>query len=61
VNHPDKGWDEVARESGMTGMDEIVAATARQPVGTLLLRSDRHTPAELADEVLGVLAGLDSG
>jgi hypothetical protein len=30
----------------------MVAAAARQPAGTLLLRSDRFTPAELADEVL---------
>jgi hypothetical protein len=36
----------------MTGVDEMVAAAARQPAGTLLLRSDRRTPAELADEVL---------
>jgi hypothetical protein len=36
----------------MTGVDEIAAAAARQPVGTLMLRSDRLTPAELADEVL---------
>jgi hypothetical protein len=36
----------------MTGLDEIVAAAARQPAGTLVLRSDRLTPAELADEVL---------
>ena len=36
----------------MTGVDEMVAAAARQPAGTLLLRSDRLTPAELADEVL---------
>ena len=36
----------------MTGVDEMVAAAARQPGGTLLLRSDRLTPAELADEVL---------
>jgi hypothetical protein len=33
-------------------VDEAVAAAARQPGGTLLLRSDRRTPAELADEVL---------
>ena len=31
---------------------EMVAAAARQPAGTLMLRSDRLTPAELADEVL---------
>jgi predicted kinase len=33
------------------------AAAARQPPGTLVLRSDRLTPAELADEVLAA-AGL---
>ena len=52
---PDKNWDEVAREAGMTGVDEIVAAAARQPSGTLMLRSDLLTPAELADEVLEAL------
>ena len=45
-------WDQAARELGMTGVDEMVAAAARQPGGTLMLRSDRLTPAELADEVL---------
>jgi hypothetical protein len=33
-------------------VDEMVAAAARQPAGTLMLRSDKLTPAELADEVL---------
>ncbi len=52
VTHPDGGeWDDFAREVGMTGLDEIVAAAARQPRGTLMLRSDRLTPAELADKV----------
>jgi hypothetical protein len=41
----------------MTGVDEMVAAAAHQPGGTLLLRSDRLTPEELADEVLA-RAGL---
>jgi hypothetical protein len=50
-------WDQAAREFGMTGVDEMVAAAARQPVGTLMLRSDRLTPAELAGEVLAA-AGL---
>jgi hypothetical protein len=45
-------WDQAARELGMTGVAEMVAAAARQPGGTLMLRSDRLTPAELADEVL---------
>ena len=52
VTHPGRDWDQAAREFGMTGLDEMVAAAARQPGGTLLLRSDRLTPAELADEVL---------
>jgi hypothetical protein len=50
-------WDQAARESGMTGVDEMVAAAARQPGGTLMLRSDRLTPAELTGEVLAA-AGL---
>jgi predicted kinase len=58
VTHPDRDWDQEARAIGMTGVDEIVAAAARQPAGTLLLRSDRLSPAELADEVLAA-AGLD--
>jgi predicted kinase len=53
VTDPDNPeWDQAARKFGMTGVDEMVAAAARQPTGTLLLRSDRRTPAELADEVL---------
>ncbi len=57
VTHPDGDWDQAARQVGMTGVDEMVAAAARQPGGTLMLRSDRLTPAELADEVLAA-AGL---
>jgi hypothetical protein len=49
-DNPD--WDQGARAFGMTPVDEMVAAAARQPGGTLMLRSDRLTPAELADEVL---------
>src|SRR5215470_4051686 len=52
VTSPDRDWDQAAREFGMTGLDEMVAAAARQPDGTLMLRSDRLTPAELADQVL---------
>jgi len=60
VTHPDRDWDRAAREFGMTGVDEMVAAAASQPGGTLLLRSDKLTPAELADEVLA-RAGLRQG
>ena len=52
VTHPGREWDQDAREFGMTGVAEMVAAAARQPDGTLMLRSDRLTPAELADKVL---------
>jgi gluconate kinase len=52
VTQPGRDWDQAAREFGMTGVDEMAAAAARQPGGTLLLRSDKLTPAELADEVL---------
>jgi broad-specificity NMP kinase len=52
VADPGKEWDQVAGEVGMTGVDEMVAAAARQPGGTLMLRSDKLTPAELAGEVL---------
>ena len=57
VTRPGRDWDQAARELGMTGVDEMAATAARQPGGTLLLRSDRLTPAELADEVLAS-AGL---
>jgi predicted kinase len=51
---PDLGrdWDQAAREFGMTGVDEMAAAADRQPGETFMLRSDRLTPAELADDVL---------
>ena len=52
MTHPGAQWDQMARESGMTTVDEMVTAAARQPAGTLRLRSDRLTPAALADEVL---------
>jgi AAA domain len=45
-------WDQAASEFGMTGVDEMVAAAARQPGATLMLRSDKLTPAELANAVL---------
>jgi hypothetical protein len=52
VTRPGREWEEAAREYGLTGVDEMVAAAARQPGGTLRLRSDRLTPAELAGQVL---------
>lgn len=52
VTRPGVEWDQAIRKYGMTGIDEIMAAADRQPPGTLMLRSDRLTPAELADRVL---------
>jgi hypothetical protein len=57
VTHPGQEWDQGARELGMTGMDEMLTAAPRQPSGTLMLRSDKLTPAELADAVLAA-AGM---
>ncbi|MBO0803046.1 MAG: AAA family ATPase [Nocardiopsaceae bacterium] len=58
VTHPGGDWERTAREAGMTGIDEMVAAAARQPDGTLMLRSDRDSPAELADQVLSALSQI---
>jgi gluconate kinase len=44
--------DQAARVFGLDQVDAAVTAATRQPAGTLVLRSDRLTPAELADEVL---------
>jgi hypothetical protein len=46
-----------AREWALSRVEAAVMAAARQLSGTLMLRSDRLTPAELADEVLSA-AGL---
>ena len=46
------GANQSAREWALSRVDAAIAAAARQPGGTLMLRSDRLTPAELADEVL---------
>jgi hypothetical protein len=46
-----------AREWALSRIDAAIVAAARQPGGTLMLRSDRLTPAELADKVLAA-AGL---
>jgi hypothetical protein len=48
----DPGRDQQAREFGLRNADRGIAAAVRVPPGTLLLRSDKLTPAELADEVL---------
>jgi hypothetical protein len=55
VTRPGWEWERTAKQVGMTGIDEMVAAAARQPSGTLMLRSDKLTPAELADAVLAAV------
>jgi hypothetical protein len=54
-DNPETG--ESASEWALSRVDAAVAAAARQPDGTLILRSDRLTPAGLAREVLAK-AGL---
>ena len=49
---PDPKVDQAAREFCLSKVDAAMDAAARQPDGTLMLRSDRLTPVELADEVL---------
>ena len=46
------GWEQAARDLGMTGVDEMAAARRQPPGGTLMLRSDKLTTAELAAEVM---------
>jgi predicted kinase len=46
------GAKQSAREWALSRVDAAIVAAARQPAGTLMLRSDKLTPAELADEVL---------
>jgi gluconate kinase len=52
----DQGWDEPTLDWAVTRIDAAVLAATQQPRGTLLLRSDRLSPAELADEVLAALS-----
>jgi hypothetical protein len=52
------GASQSNREWALSRVDAAIAAAARQPDGTLMLRSDRLTPAELANEVLAA-SGLD--
>jgi predicted kinase len=52
IDPDDPEADQQAREFCLSHVDAAVAAAARQPAGTLILRSDKLTPAELADEVL---------
>lgn len=43
------------REWAFSRIDAALQAAARQPLGTLLLRSDKLSPPELADEVLAAM------
>ena len=51
----DPEHDQQARDFCLRNLDRGIAAAARVPAGTLLLRSDKLTAAELADEVLARL------
>jgi hypothetical protein len=44
--------DQEAREFGYRNMDRAMDFAGRLPAGTLVLRSDKVSPAELADEVM---------
>jgi hypothetical protein len=49
--------DQQAREFCLRNLDRGIAAAARQPAATLMLRSDKLSPAELADEIMSQLTG----
>jgi hypothetical protein len=52
VFHPDnRGLNQEVREFSLSRVDAAMTAVSRLPAGTLPLRSDKLTPAELADEV----------
>jgi hypothetical protein len=51
----DPEHDQQAREFCLSNVGRGINAATRLPPGTLLLRSDKLTPAELADEVLAVI------
>jgi broad-specificity NMP kinase len=51
------GANRSARDWALIRVEAATVAAARQPGGTLMLRSDKLTPAELADAVLAA-AGL---
>jgi predicted kinase len=52
--HDNPGASQSPREWAFSRVDAAIAAAARQPDGTLMLRSDRLSPAQLADEVLAM-------
>lgn len=51
----DQEWDEPTLDWALTRIDAAIVAATHQPGGTLMLRSDQLTPAQLADEVLAAL------
>jgi hypothetical protein len=53
------GSNQSPREWAFSRVDAAIAAAARQPGGTLMLRSDQLSPVELADEVLAATSGRE--
>jgi predicted kinase len=53
------GTSQSAREWALSRIGAAIAAGARPPSGTLMLRSDRLTPAQLADEVLAAIGARE--
>jgi predicted kinase len=51
---------EAVRDWAFSRVDAAVAAASHQPAGTLILRSDRLRPSQLADEILEAVGQLDS-
>ena len=55
VRVPSDQGDDPTLDWALARIDAATLAATQQPSGTLMLRSDKMTPAELADEVLAAL------
>lgn len=55
LHEDDAEADSSARAFRHRNVERCVAACAHLPAGTLILRSDRHTPAQLAESVINAL------
>jgi gluconate kinase len=54
ASQPPRGW-------AVSRVEAAIAAATRQPVGTLMLRSDKLTPIELAEKVLAAMTPSAKG
>ena len=61
VTHPDKDWDQAARELGMTGADEMVVAAARAAGRDAHAALGQAHPRRTGRQSAGQVTGADFG